>query len=37
MFQGRRQESREKNLRLPIPAERIDAVVLSHAHIRIHS
>ena len=34
MFPGRRQESREKNLRLPIPAERIDAVVLSHAHIR---
>ena len=33
MFQGRRQESREKNLRLPIPAERVDAVVLSHAHI----
>lgn len=33
LFQGRRQESREKNLRLPIPVERIDAVVLSHAHI----
>ena len=33
MFQGRRQESREKNLRLPIPVERVDAVVLSHAHI----
>jgi metallo-beta-lactamase family protein len=33
MFQGRREESREKNLRLPIPAETIDAVVLSHAHI----
>jgi metallo-beta-lactamase family protein len=33
LFQGRRQESREKNLRLPIPAERVDAVVLSHAHI----
>ena len=33
LFQGRRQESREKNLRLPIPTERIDAVVLSHAHI----
>ena len=33
LFQGRRQESREKNLHLPIPAQRIDAVVLSHAHI----
>jgi metallo-beta-lactamase family protein len=33
MFQGRRTESREKNLRLPIAAENIDAVVLSHAHI----
>src|SRR6478672_1086220 len=33
LFQGRREESRQKNLRLPIPPERIDAVVLSHAHI----
>jgi metallo-beta-lactamase family protein len=33
MFQGRRTESREKNLRLPLPPETIDAVVLSHAHI----
>jgi metallo-beta-lactamase family protein len=33
MFQGRRSESREKNLRLPIPIAEIDAVVLSHAHI----
>ena len=33
MFQGRREESREKNLRLPCPIEEIDAVVLSHAHI----
>jgi len=33
LFQGRRQETREKNLRLPIPPDRIDAVVLSHAHI----
>jgi metallo-beta-lactamase family protein len=33
LFQGRRQESREKNLRLPIPADGVDGVVLSHAHI----
>ena len=33
MFQGRRQESREKNQQLPLPVEEIDAVVLSHAHI----
>jgi metallo-beta-lactamase family protein len=33
MFQGRREASREKNLRLPCPIEEIDAVVLSHAHI----
>jgi metallo-beta-lactamase family protein len=33
MFQGRRNESREKNLRLPVPADQIDVVVLSHAHI----
>jgi metallo-beta-lactamase family protein len=33
MFQGRRTESREKNLQLPVPAEQVDAVVLSHAHI----
>jgi metallo-beta-lactamase family protein len=33
MYQGRRKESNEKNLRLPIPVEEIDAVVLSHAHI----
>jgi metallo-beta-lactamase family protein len=33
MFQGHRRETREKNLRLPCPAEEIDAVVLSHAHI----
>jgi metallo-beta-lactamase family protein len=33
MFQGRRSETREKNLRLPVPVEQIDAVVLSHAHI----
>lgn len=33
LFQGRRQESREKNVRLPTTVDRIDAVVLSHAHI----
>jgi len=33
MFQGKRGESREKNLRLPVPPESIDAVILSHAHI----
>jgi metallo-beta-lactamase family protein len=33
MFQGRRSETREKNLRLPVPIAQIDAVVLSHAHI----
>ena len=33
MFQGRRSESHEKNLRLPVEIEEIDAVVLSHAHI----
>jgi metallo-beta-lactamase family protein len=33
MFQGRRQEAREKNLRLPLLVDHIDAVVLSHAHI----
>ncbi|MBA3671115.1 MAG: MBL fold metallo-hydrolase [Gemmatimonadaceae bacterium] len=33
MFQGRRSETRAKNLELPLPVEQIDAVVLSHAHI----
>lgn len=33
LFQGRRHESHEKNLELPIPIDQIDAVVLSHAHI----
>jgi metallo-beta-lactamase family protein len=33
MFQGRRAESAEKNARLPLPADQIDAVILSHAHI----
>jgi metallo-beta-lactamase family protein len=33
MFQGKRQESAEKNRRLPLPIGELDAVVLSHAHI----
>ena len=33
MFQGRRQEAAEKNRKLPLPIEKLDAVVLSHAHI----
>lgn len=33
LFQGRRAESREKNEKLPLPIEEIDAVILSHAHI----
>jgi metallo-beta-lactamase family protein len=33
LFQGRRQESRERNERFPFRPKEIDAVVLSHAHI----
>ena len=33
LFQGKRSESHEKNLRLPIDVDQINAVVLSHAHI----
>lgn len=33
LYQGRRQEVGEKNRHLPHAADRIDAVVLSHAHI----
>jgi len=33
MFQGRRQEARERNEQLPFDAAALDAVVLSHAHI----
>lgn len=33
MFQGRRQESFEKNRNIPIDTRKLDAVVLSHAHI----
>ena len=33
LFQGRRQESYERNQKLPIDVKSIDAVILSHAHI----
>lgn len=33
LFQGRRADVQAKNARLPVDADRIDAVVLSHAHI----
>ncbi len=33
LFQGRRAESYERNRRLPYPAQKIDAMILSHAHI----
>ena len=33
LFQGHRKDAQEKNLRLPLPVDQIDAVVLSHAHI----
>jgi metallo-beta-lactamase family protein len=33
LFQGKRNDSHEKNLRLPIPIDEIDGIVLSHAHI----
>lgn len=33
LFQGRRRDAHEKNLRLPVAIEEIDAIVLSHAHI----
>ena len=33
LFQGRRSEVAEKNRRVPFAVDRIDAVVLSHAHI----
>ena len=33
LYQGRRQESRERNERFPIHVDDLDAVVLSHAHI----
>ncbi len=33
LFQGHRAQSREKNAKLPLPVDQIDAVLLSHAHI----
>lgn len=33
LFQGRRNETQSKNQQLPLPVDKIDAVVLSHAHI----
>ena len=33
MFQGKRQDSADKNRQLPVPIKDLDAVVLSHAHI----
>ena len=33
LFQGHRTQAREKNVRLPFPAERLSAAILSHAHI----
>ncbi|MDQ6871166.1 MAG: MBL fold metallo-hydrolase [Gemmatimonadota bacterium] len=33
MFQGKRQDSADKNRHLPLPIKDLDAVVLSHAHI----
>jgi metallo-beta-lactamase family protein len=33
MFQGRRRESFDRNRELPVAARKVDAVVLSHAHI----
>jgi metallo-beta-lactamase family protein len=33
LFQGRRQESFERNRRLPFDARALDAMILSHAHI----
>jgi metallo-beta-lactamase family protein len=33
MFQGKREESDRKNKIMPIPADKVDMVILSHAHI----
>lgn len=33
MFQGKRSDSSVKNRTLPVPIDKIDAIVLSHAHI----
>ncbi|HEX3160544.1 MAG TPA: MBL fold metallo-hydrolase, partial [Gemmatimonadaceae bacterium] len=32
LYQGRRSESQAKNMRLPLPVDEIDAIILSHAH-----
>lgn len=33
LFQGRRREARERNMKLPFAGDGVDAVVVSHAHI----
>ncbi len=33
LYQGKRQESFERNRRFPFPAAKVDAMILSHAHI----
>ena len=33
MFQGKRSEADAKNRRLPLPMDKLDAVILSHAHL----
>jgi len=33
LFQGHRTEARDKNRALPLPVDKLDALVLSHAHI----
>lgn len=33
LYQGKRQEAFDRNRRLPFPAEKVDAMILSHAHI----
>ena len=37
MFQGRRKESAEENLRFPFDVDEIDALVLSHAPSTTHA
>ncbi len=33
LYQGRRKEAEERNRHLPFPADKIDSMILSHAHI----
>jgi metallo-beta-lactamase family protein len=33
LYQGRRQDTYQRNLNFPFPIESVDAVILSHAHI----